>query len=72
MGWLWDMSYARWLSEAMYTEEILPYAGIYEVYKVSEPQFGYTLGRFGQDCGILFLIIFIYYLFIYVYFLRSN
>jgi hypothetical protein len=51
------MSYARWLTEAMYTEEVLPFAGVYEVFNVSEKQFGFTLGRFSLDCGMRFLFV---------------
>lgn len=59
IGFIQDMSYARWASEAWFHYETLPYRDLYMVEEVSAPLFGYTLDRFGLDCGMIVLIGFV-------------
>lgn len=55
MIWFWDISYARWLSEAMFSDGIYPYRNVYDV-KIAADQFGYKLDQFGSNLGIAFAI----------------
>lgn len=56
LGWMLDMSYARWFAESWYTEELMMYEGVFEIHNISAPIFGYTLGRFYTDVLMLALI----------------
>jgi ABC-type multidrug transport system ATPase subunit len=47
--WFLDMSFNRWAAEAWYSEELLIYDGVYEIWKVSTEHFGFTLNRFWTD-----------------------
>ncbi|KAI8914475.1 hypothetical protein EDD86DRAFT_199414, partial [Gorgonomyces haynaldii] len=51
LSWLFDMSFYRWAAEAIYTESVLPFEGVYLVYKSAE-KWGYTLNRFHYDVGM--------------------
>ncbi|KAI8907838.1 P-loop containing nucleoside triphosphate hydrolase protein [Gorgonomyces haynaldii] len=51
LSWLFDMSFYRWAAEAIYTESVLPFEGVYLVYKSAE-KWGYTLNRFYYDVGM--------------------
>jgi hypothetical protein len=54
IGFLWDMGYARWGSEALYHTETLPFVGIY-ILAVDTSYYGYTLGRFTLDMVYMFI-----------------
>jgi len=53
--WFWDISYGRWLSEALFTEEVYPFRDVYDV-QVSADFYGYKLNNFGLNCVYGFLI----------------
>ena len=55
-GWVLDLSYARWASEAFFTSETGPYRRLFMVEEVSAPLFGYTLDRMGTDFGLCILV----------------
>ena len=56
LGWMLDMSYARWGSEAWYSEELLIFDGVFEIYNLSARYFGYVLDRFWLNIFIMFCI----------------
>lgn len=56
VGWVMDMSHARWANEAFFHSETLAYRQIYMVEEVSAPLFGYTLDRFAVDITLMLLI----------------
>ena len=51
----WDLWYARWGSEALFTEEAMPRALIYNTTAAAD-LYGYTLDRFGFDMGMMSII----------------
>lgn len=55
MIWFWDISYGRWLSEAMYTEEVYPFHKVYDL-PVTTNSFGYAVNEFTLNCIYGFLI----------------
>ena len=56
MDWFWDMSYARWITEAMMTDELIPYSNVYDTAQ-SARYWGYTLNRFWID--IAYVVVFV-------------
>lgn len=54
--WLWDLSYARWFSEAFVSSELEPFEGVYQIDEITVVNYGYTLRRVGLDLGIGFII----------------
>ncbi|KAI3631015.1 hypothetical protein MIR68_010505 [Amoeboaphelidium protococcarum] len=56
LGWILDLSYARWGAEAWYSEELLLFDGVFEIYNVSAAVFGFTLGRYLVDIIIMIII----------------
>ena len=56
LGWMLDMSYARWGAEAWYSEELLVFDGVFEIYNLSARYFGYVLDRFWLNMFIMFCI----------------
>jgi hypothetical protein len=56
IGWMLDMSYSRWAAEAWYSEELLVFDGVFEIFNVSAMIFGYTLNRYWLDIFIMFCI----------------
>eukprot|EP01119_Soliformovum_irregulare_P019516 TRINITY_DN6197_c1_g1_i1.p1 TRINITY_DN6197_c1_g1~~TRINITY_DN6197_c1_g1_i1.p1 ORF type:complete len:781 (+),score=218.38 TRINITY_DN6197_c1_g1_i1:3-2345(+) len=55
IGFLWQMSYGRWATEALYNEETQLFRHIYQVENLSAPAWGYSLDRFGFDIGMMFV-----------------
>ncbi|KAJ3253942.1 hypothetical protein HK103_007611 [Boothiomyces macroporosus] len=70
-GWLFDMSYNRWLTEAMFNDGVQPFVNIFEIQWTADA-FGYTLGRFNFDVGIAFLIGFIWRVLGYAVMMVTN
>ena len=56
LEWLLDMSYARWVAEAWYSEELLIFDGVFEIWEVSSKVFGYSLKRYFFDILMIFVI----------------
>lgn len=58
-GWgveiLWNIAYPRWFTEALMTEETIPFDGVYDI-ELSQSGFGYTLGRFYLSIGAMLAI----------------
>lgn len=59
-GWLWllQMSYSRWATEALYSEELMPYKPIYLIEYSAEMVIGFTLDRYYFDLCISFFFFF--------------
>ena len=55
MTWLWRSSPGTWLSEAYFTENIMPWAYLYQI-DLAASGTGYTLGYWGLDLAMLFLL----------------
>ncbi len=55
MTWLWRSSPGTWLSEAYFTENVMPWAYLYQI-DLAASGTGYTLGYWGLDLGMLFLL----------------
>jgi hypothetical protein len=55
IGWLWDISYARWGAEAFYTEEVSFFQNVYDV-EAAARVYGYTLNRFAMDVALMFVV----------------
>ncbi|KAJ3276162.1 hypothetical protein HDV01_005610 [Terramyces sp. JEL0728] len=53
---LLSISYNRWGTELFYSGELSPKRDIYQVDQVSQPIFGYTLGREGFDLAVMLAI----------------
>ncbi|RMX94132.1 hypothetical protein D0867_13958, partial [Hortaea werneckii] len=57
--WFWRVSPGVWFAEAYFTENLVPLGFLYRV-DLASRTVGYTLGRFGVDVGMLFLIGLVY------------
>lgn len=55
-GWVLDMSYARWATEAWFYSETSPYRALFMVDDVSAPLFGFTMDRLPLDMAMCVLI----------------
>lgn len=55
MTWLWRASPGTWLSEAYFAENVTPYRYLYQI-DMAASATGYTLGWFGYDLAVLFLL----------------
>lgn len=56
LGWILDISFARWAAEAWYSEELLVFEGVFEIYYSARVLFGYVLNRFWVDIFVMFSI----------------
>jgi hypothetical protein len=56
VGWVLDLSYARWATEAWFATETGPYRQLFMVDDVSAPLFGYTLDRLPLDFSMCIVI----------------
>lgn len=56
LGWVLDLSFARWAAEAWFHCETAPYRHVYMVKEVSAMLFGYTVDRLPLDIGLTILI----------------
>lgn len=56
VGWVQDMSFARWANEAWFHTETLPYRDHFMAEEVSAATWGYTLNRFGTDVALMVVI----------------
>ncbi|GAB5357087.1 hypothetical protein AAMO2058_000344200 [Amorphochlora amoebiformis] len=54
--WIWDLSYARWSSEAVYTLYTKPFEEQGQDIQRGANEFGYTIGRFSYDLGVLWAL----------------
>lgn len=72
VGFVPDLSYARWANEAWFDYETRPYRSKYLVEEVSAPLFGYTLDRFAVDITMMLLIGTAYRAIAYVLLVRVN
>ncbi|KAJ3177496.1 hypothetical protein HDU85_005863 [Gaertneriomyces sp. JEL0708] len=52
---IWEMSFNKWATEAMYWESVKPYIGVYDLIPPAEA-WGFTLDRFGFDLGMMVVI----------------
>ena len=55
MQWLWRMSPGTWLAEGYFTQNVKPYAYLYQI-DMAAKSTGYTLDQFGLDLGMLFAL----------------
>ncbi|TKA31766.1 hypothetical protein B0A50_01844 [Salinomyces thailandicus] len=55
MEWFWRSSPGVWFAEAYFTENLMPLGYLYQL-ELASDSVGYTLGRFGLDIWVLFLI----------------
>ena len=55
MTWLWRLSPGTWLCEAYFTENITPFRYLYQI-DLAASGTGYSLGGFGLDLAVLFLL----------------
>ncbi|KAJ3039199.1 hypothetical protein HDV00_012522 [Rhizophlyctis rosea] len=55
VDFIWAISYNRWASEAIFSDYLRLYWGIYDIESVADST-GYTLGRFGHDMGMMVLL----------------
>jgi hypothetical protein len=53
ISFIWDLSYARWGTEAMLSYSITP---LEHIYRIGDDPYGYTFGREGLDLGVMFLL----------------
>jgi ABC-type multidrug transport system ATPase subunit len=53
IGFVFDLSYSRWATEAMLSFSVMP---LEHIYMIRDDPYGYTLGREGLDLGVMFLI----------------
>lgn len=58
-GWgvafVWELSYGKWGTEALVSDEVFAYNGIYDMNSAAA-FFGYTLNRYAFDIGMMVLI----------------
>lgn len=52
------MSFNKWATEALYSESVTPYEGVYDIYEPARAS-GFTLGQVGMDLGMIVLIGFV-------------
>ena len=52
--------YSFWASESFYSDNTLPFRRAFQVEKLSAPIWGYTIGRFGFDIGVVLAIVVVY------------
>ena len=55
MQWLWRMSPGTWLAEGYFTQNVKPYAYLYQI-DMAAKSTGYTLDHFGLDLAMLFAL----------------
>ena len=55
MQWLWRMSPGTWLAEGYFTQNVKPYAYLYQIGMAAKST-GYTLDQFGFDLAMLFAL----------------
>lgn len=55
MGWVLDISFDRWATEAWFNEEVTMFRGVYETDRVTAWLYGFTLDRFWLD--IMYMVI---------------
>ncbi len=53
---LMSLSFVRWGVEALYSEVLSPFRGLYQVDAISAPATGYTLDRVSVDFFLMFLL----------------
>ena len=56
LGWLLAISYGRWAAEAWYSDEVMLFENVYEIYTISAQIFGYTLNRYFFDALMIFIL----------------
>ncbi|TPX72646.1 hypothetical protein SpCBS45565_g00404 [Spizellomyces sp. 'palustris'] len=52
---IWEISFNKWAAEALYSESVTPYEGIYDIQSPADMQ-GYTIGQVGLDLGMIIVI----------------
>lgn len=52
---IWEVSYAKWASEALVSEEFTPFGNVYNLTSAVR-QYGYTLGQFNLDVSMVFVL----------------
>ena len=57
-GGIIQITYSRWIAEAVFTQEIQPYVDVYMT-DISAQIYGYTLGRFSYDIGTFCSLFFV-------------
>jgi hypothetical protein len=55
---IWDISYARWATEAFFAQEVEIYRDVFDI-EVAAANYGYVLGNVEKNLGYAFLIGFI-------------
>ncbi|KAK1811150.1 hypothetical protein LTR12_014491 [Friedmanniomyces endolithicus] len=69
--WLWRMSPGVWFTESYVTENWTPMSYLYQT-DLASKTIGFTLGQFGSDVGILFLIGCVYRVIAYLALIMVN
>ncbi|KAK0255644.1 hypothetical protein B0A54_10963 [Friedmanniomyces endolithicus] len=69
--WLWRMSPGVWFTESYVTENWTPMGYLYQT-DLASKTIGFTLGQFGSDVGILFLIGCVYRVIAYLALIMVN
>jgi hypothetical protein len=60
ISFIWEISYGRWATEALFNEEVHMVERVYQVQQISAPHWGYTLNRYAFDVGMMLVIGFVY------------
>lgn len=55
MMWLWQISYAKWGAEALYSQEVGFFKGVYDI-QSSADVYGYDLNNYSLDIGMMMVI----------------
>lgn len=55
VAFIWEISYSKWTAEAMYSEELMAFEGVYDI-EFSRETYGYKLDQFGFDLAMAAVI----------------
>ncbi|KAJ3416423.1 hypothetical protein HDV05_001581 [Chytridiales sp. JEL 0842] len=55
VSFIWDISYARWCTEAFYSQEVETYVNVFDIQSAAK-NYGYQLGNVTNNLGFAFLI----------------
>ena len=60
ISFIWEISYNRWATEAVFSQEVEMVRHVYQVDEISVKHWGYGLDRYGMDVGMMIVIGFVY------------
>jgi hypothetical protein len=72
IGFIWEISYNRWGTEALFNEEVNMVRHVYQVDDISAKNWGYSLDRYGMDVGMMIVIGFVYRVIAYLLLIFLN